>query len=221
MFSPAEGEMTKVIVYVDGGNLYHRVKHAGYNRLLWLDIHRLSQELLKPGQQLVAAKYFNSPPRDDRSKLKRFNTYVSALQEMQVQVEFGRYQRGSIICSACGYQGDLACPKCLKQWPRYVEKLSDVKLAVEMVTDGFVNAFDTAILVSADADFTTPISKILTHDPSKRVVVAFPPKRHSAALKRVSSGYLSISRVTLVKCQLPSPLRTSSGALLHKPSEWK
>jgi uncharacterized LabA/DUF88 family protein len=213
--------MTRVIVYVDGGNLYHGIKHAGYNRLLWLDIQRLSLELLKPGQNLIAAKYFNSPPRDDRAKQRRFNTYVSAMKEMQVQVEFGRYQKGSIICSACGYQGDLACPKCLKQWPRYVEKLSDVKLAVEMVTDGFVNAFDTAILVSADADFTTPINKILSHDPNKRVVVAFPPKRHSTELKRVSSGYLSISRTILTKCQLPSPLIMSSGVVLHKPSEWR
>ena len=43
----------RVIVYVDGFNLYYGLKSKGWQRYYWLDVQRLGENLLLPGQVLV------------------------------------------------------------------------------------------------------------------------------------------------------------------------
>ncbi|MCY4604394.1 MAG: hypothetical protein OXE49_09200, partial [Gemmatimonadetes bacterium] len=51
----AAGE--RVIVYVDGFNLYYGLKSKDWQRYYWLDVRRLGENLLLPGQVLVAVRY--------------------------------------------------------------------------------------------------------------------------------------------------------------------
>ena len=50
----------RVIVYVDGFNLYYGLKDSGLRRYYWLDIQKLAKNLLKPNQRLVAVRYFTT-----------------------------------------------------------------------------------------------------------------------------------------------------------------
>ena len=52
--------MRRVIAYIDGFNLYYGLKSKGWNSLLWIDLNRLIQRLLKNNQELVEIKYFTS-----------------------------------------------------------------------------------------------------------------------------------------------------------------
>jgi hypothetical protein len=50
--------------------------------------------------------------------------------------------------------------------------------------------------------------------------VAFPPKRHSAELKRAAHGYLTIGEDKLRSSQLPDQLAKPDGHVLSRPVSW-
>ncbi len=50
----------RVIAYIDGFNLYFGLKAMGWRRYYWLDLFKLSRNLLKTNQELVAVKYFTA-----------------------------------------------------------------------------------------------------------------------------------------------------------------
>ena len=49
----------RVIVYIDGFNLYFGIKEAGYEQFKWLDLHMLASNLLQSNQEFVEVKYFS------------------------------------------------------------------------------------------------------------------------------------------------------------------
>lgn len=100
------------------------------------------------------------------------------------------------------------------------EKMTDVNIAVEMLTDAYQDLFDVALLVSADSDLSAPILAIKSLFPDKRVIVAFPPQRHSAQLQRLAHAYLQIGRATLAKSLFPNRVAKAGGFILEKPIEW-
>jgi uncharacterized LabA/DUF88 family protein len=99
--------------------------------------------------------------------------------------------------------------------------MTDVNIAMEILTDAFEDKFDTAILISADSDLVPPIRTIKRIYPRKRIVVFFPPKRFSTHLKNSADIQLSIGRGSLVKSQFPDRIRKSDGIILEKPLEWR
>ncbi len=99
--------------------------------------------------------------------------------------------------------------------------MTDVNIAVELLLDATDDKFDTAIIVSGDSDLTPPISAVLKRFPEKRVIVAFPPKRSSKALKRAASGWFSIDRRTLKRSQFAEHVHASKGNILERPEKWR
>ena len=77
--------MQRIIAYVDGFNLYYGLRSMGWRRLYWLDVHRLAENLLKPGQPLVRVHYFTariaSRPGNEGTR-KRQGTYLDALETL-------------------------------------------------------------------------------------------------------------------------------------------
>lgn len=61
--------------------------------------------------------------------------------------------------------------------------MTDVNIAVAILTDAFHDLYGAAILVSADGDLVRPVTTILERFPKRRVVVTFPPGRHSDNLR--------------------------------------
>ena len=51
----------RVIVYVDGFNLYYGLRAKGWRRYHWLDVRLLAQNLLRSSQSLAMVRYFTSP----------------------------------------------------------------------------------------------------------------------------------------------------------------
>lgn len=48
----------RVIVYVDGFNLYFGMMQAGFSYCRWLNVKNLALTLLQSHQQLIEVKYF-------------------------------------------------------------------------------------------------------------------------------------------------------------------
>jgi uncharacterized LabA/DUF88 family protein len=203
-------KIEQVIVYIDGFNLYFGMMDANCADCRWLDVQKLAESLIRQNQKLVTVKYFTSRVRNHPSKEKRQSTYLDALQAKGIDIRYGHYQAGTIECR-----------NCYHIWPTANEKMTDVNIATELIIDAYKNKYDTAILISGDSDLTPPLRAVHSEFPNKRIVVAFPPKRHSVSLKKASKGNFIIGRKKLKDAQLDEKIPLKSGFILHKPNHWK
>lgn len=99
--------------------------------------------------------------------------------------------------------------------------MTDVYIAVELLTDAFQDLYDTALLISADSDLTPPLTAMRRLFPGKRAVVAFPPNRTSQELKIVASGYFIIGRRNIAKSLFPLEVQKPNGFVLKCPERWR
>ena len=203
----------RVAIYIDGFNLYYGMRSKGWRRYYWLDLNRLAERLLRPGQTLAGVKYFTArviPDADSADKARRQNTYLEALETLpNLAVHYGYYLPKT-----------QHCPNCGATWQTYEEKMTDVNIAVELLSDAYEDAFDTAIVISADSDLVRPITMVRERFPRKRVVVAFPPNRVSKRLRSVATNSFYINRVVLRNSQLPERIIGHDGQVLIHPQEW-
>jgi uncharacterized LabA/DUF88 family protein len=199
----------KVIVYIDGFNLYFGPKSRRWARFLWLDLNKMAQSLLKSNQTLVRVKYFTSRIRLPHDKAARQNTFLEALETLpNLDIFYGNYQINKRTCRNCGSIDRVKN-----------EKMTDVNIATEMLTDAFLGKFDTALLISGDGDLTTPVKRI-ADTAGKRVVLVYPPDRRSFALESVATAHIFLGRQHLVDSQFPLHVRKANGFILNRPAVW-
>ena len=74
----------RVTAYIDGLNLYYSLKTMGWRRYYWLDIRRLLENLLKPGQRLDEIHYFTTRELSGADKAARQNAYLDALEPCRI-----------------------------------------------------------------------------------------------------------------------------------------
>ena len=199
----------RVLVYVDGFNLYFGIRDAGLGYLRWLNLKKLAENLIKPTQTLGGIKYFTSRVSNDPDKQKRQSTYIEALITEDVQVYYGHYQRNTTECKHCG-----------NIWPTFNEKMTDVNIATQIIIDAYTDKYDMAMLISGDSDLVPPIRSVHNHFSQKRVFVAFPPKRHNNTVSLVAKGSLVLGRKKLSESQFESEVTKTDGYVLKKPSTW-
>ncbi len=200
----------RVVVYVDGFNLYFGMRAAGLDHCRWLNIKKLVSNLLQNNQSLITIKYFTSRVSNHPEKQKRQSTYIDALESIGVEVHYGHYQDGSEKCLRCGHI-----------WRIAKEKMTDVNIATTMLIDSFNDVYDTAMLISGDSDLVPPIKAVHINFRSKRVLVAFPPKRHNSSMALVAKGSFTIGRKSLVDSQFEEVVKSKIGYHLKIPASWK
>ncbi len=186
----------RVAAYIDGFNLYYGLRSKGWRRYYWLDLRRLVERLLRPGQQLVAVHYFTTrvvPEPGNPDKARRQNTYLEALETLpDLTIRFGYFLPKERTCRQCG--------AILRT---YEEKMT----------------FDTALVVSGDSDLYGPIEAVRRRYPHKRVVVAFPPDRVSKKLR--SGPSFTIGRDAFRDSQLPDQVTNANGHVPTRPGNWR
>jgi NYN domain-containing protein len=199
----------RVLGFVDGFNLYFGLREAKYKGLLWLDVSRLVSNLCKPRQTCIGVKYFTARISGPGPKHDRQKTLLEAYETLaNCNIHYGVYQTNSKTCSSCK-----------AAWNQSSEKMTDVNIAVEMLSAAALDEFDTALLVSADSDLAPAVQKTIELF-NKRVVIAFPPKRNSYRLRTLASAYFHISRAQLAKSQLPETITKPDGFVLERPPSW-
>ncbi|MGH3931651.1 MAG: hypothetical protein ACRDTF_16955 [Pseudonocardiaceae bacterium] len=54
----------------------------------------------------------------------------------------------------------------------------------------------------------------------KRIIVVFPPRRHSEDLRKATDGMVKINDVSIRNSQLPPSVVNSTGITLTRPKHW-
>lgn len=206
--------MERVAVYIDGLNLYYGLRDRGWRRYYWLDVQRLSESLLRPYQRLQFVRYFTAellPDGGADARIERHSAYLQALSSLpKVDIQYGFHSAKTTTCPHCG-----------AAIRTYEEKMTDVNIAIALLEDANNNLFDTAILISADSDLTRPIEVVRQKYANKRVIAAFPPKRHSLHLSEVANESFTLGRKRIAQSQLPDPVAKPDGYPVHKPARWR
>ena len=211
----------KTIIYIDGFNLYYRLKDTPYK---WLDIQKLSEFYLNLKQhEITKIKYFTAQVKrklNDSSNVTRQNMYLRVLKTIpNLETIFGQFKKRQVRGVLVDSEDRKQLNKNIVKIQKWEEKKSDVNIASHLVADAYQNKFECAVLLSNDADLTPPLLHI-KHKLKKLVIVISPYKKISAQLKKSSHFYKAISPVILKQCQFPEKMKDDKGEFFCPP-KWK
>ncbi len=205
-----EEKKQRVIVYVDGFNFYYGLKSEHWRKYYWLDMVKFAEKLLRPHQQLVEVGYF-SARHLDHQKSKRQDTFFQANKlNPTFTLHLGKYFTKETLCNYC--QNIIHS---------FEEKETDVRIATSMLADVYQKRCDVTMLVSADSDLVPSIERIKEIAPNHKIIVCFPPNRHSSNLRKWSNGIKMLQDKKLYEeCMLPESITLPGGYVLHRPEKW-
>ena len=171
----------RVMVYIDGSNLYHSLKQA-FGRTD-VDFSKFSQALVGEDRQLVRTYYYNAPVDQKREPMRYRNQqkFFHALR----RIDYFELRLGRLV-----YRG----------WPSVspFEKGIDIKLGTDMLVHGVSQNYDVAILVSGDTDFVDALQAV--KDRGLNVEAALFPSSGSQRLRDVVDKVIPLDAQFLGSC---------------------
>ena len=206
----------RTFVYVDGFNLYYgALKGSSWK---WLDLVALFENVLQPHHRIVTVKYFTarvSGTPADQSKPQRQDLYLRALQRYrpEVEVHYGHFLSHRVRAPLANPIGSRRTAEVI----RTEEKGSDVNLAVHLLNDGWLDAYDCAVAVTNDSDIAEAL-RLVREQRSKRIGLVTPgPRRPSRQLMAHAHFSASIRSGALERSQLPDRIPDTR---IRKPPLW-
>ncbi len=158
---------SRVVVFVDGFNLYHFINARRDLRMFkWLDLSTFCKRFLPSNSQIVQIQYFTALPTWNQKKRNRHELYIKALESIGVKVIKGRFKKipKSIKLNY----------RCELVYNTHEEKQTDVNIAVEMMLSAFREELDIAQLISGDTDFESIIDAYTRYFPNIKVQLVVP-----------------------------------------------
>lgn len=192
--------MNRVIVYIDGFNLYHAIEKLDQPALKWLNIWKLCEQHLRPGEVLEKVNFFTAIWPYDQAKQQRHKNFLAALRAVGVTPIEGNFKRSNRIC----YKHDRTCP--FRE-----EKQTDVAIGIEMVRDAMAGNAERLVLVTADSD-QVPTAKMI-NGLGVPLSLIFPPGRAGEArdLGNLIPDRKELTLGQLLTCPLPRTVYNSVG----------
>jgi len=171
----------RVMIFIDGSNLYHSLK-AHFKRTD-MDIGRFCQKLLDK-RRLVRMYYYNAQVgrKEEPERYKDQQKFFAGV----VAIPYTELRLGRLVYN---------------NWPSTppYEKGVDIQLATDMITHSFKGNYDVAILVAGDNDFVGALQSV--KDNGKNVEVAlFGKERTSMQLRKVADRVITIDGRLLRNC---------------------
>lgn len=177
--------MERVMIFIDGSNLYHILKWI-YKNSKDLNDFNFSKfvETLSGNRKIVRTYYYNAilDQKKDPEKYKKQQKFFEDLRKIP---DF------EIIL--CRMQKDIVKGKV-----DYSVKEDDIHIAVDMLKLAYNNAYDTAILVSSDGDFV-PVVKAVKELGKKVENTGFENK-FSWHLKQTCDKFTILKKPILSRC---------------------
>lgn len=178
--------MPRVMIFVDGANLYSCVKQAF--GVTSVDFEKVRDELTR-GRALVRMYYYNAPLSAEGHGLEKARSqqkFFAALKCMDsVEVRLGK-----LVGQDSG---------------EYRQKGVDVRLALDVARYALQDRYDVAVVVSGDSDVVEAV--VIAKDQGKRVENAFTRLGSSLELRQASDCFIELDKQFFDRCAL----RKSSG----------
>jgi uncharacterized LabA/DUF88 family protein len=167
---PKEIQRKRVIVFVDGNHVYHRMENEYGTHAL--DIKQLAEKLCTITRQLIQIRYYYTPFKQhvNSAKYKEQQMYLETIKRIpNIELIPGKYIKKPIILSKAT-MAKISHLVTRDELTTYVEKGVDVNIAVDMIHLSAENQYDDAILLSGDSDFVPAITQVRKN--GKRVQTA-------------------------------------------------
>jgi uncharacterized LabA/DUF88 family protein len=209
----------RAVVFIDGNNWFHSLRHAGVERRILLDYRKISEKLLGP-RQWVATKYYigQISQQANPTLYAQQRSFLSNLEstDPRISVRLGRIEPRTGTSDAAEELREYLSRLTIKIDPSvfadlsdiakrhneatvYVEKAVDVFLAVDLVTLAINDAFDAAYLLSADGDYTPAVRQ--ARNLGKKVYAASPMS--GAQLARAVNSFIHLTSEWFADCYRP------------------
>lgn len=162
--------MERVMIFIDGSNFYYGLKETivGISPSL-ISLEKLGKSLCGKNRKLIRIYYYNAP-LDQSHDLGRYKSQQRWFDKLRntpnVTVILVRMQKRK------SKNGKI----------NYTVKGDDIHIGVDMVKYAFMDAYDTAILVSGDGDFYPAV--VAVKDKGKKVENAYFKTNHSFLLRQ-------------------------------------
>jgi len=134
----------KVAVYIDGSNLYHKLKDLEIEDTIEFNYKSFS-DFLARDREIVSYRYYVGVVRV-KGKNKKAENMRSEQQKLFSNLEKQKF------CIKRGY--------LMESKGKFHEKGVDVKIATDMLIGAYENRYDTAIFISSDTDLIPAIKHI-------------------------------------------------------------
>jgi len=133
----------RVIVFIDGSNIFHAIRSLNIR----IDYGKLVGFLVED-RRLIRAYFYGAVPQEKDLK-KNSPEWESFLRQKRFLEELA-------------LQGLKVKTARLRRLPsgEFLEKEVDIMLATDMLSLAYKNAYDTAILVTGDSDFSYTVEEI-------------------------------------------------------------
>lgn len=169
----------RVMIFIDGSNFYRCIKEQ-FNKTN-IDFLKLAYKLCN-GRKLIRIYYYNAIVRreDDERRYRDQQRFFNKLKNVSyLEPRLGRLE---------------------KRNGAVVEKGVDVKIATDMIKGAYRNAYDTAILISGDADFFPAVEAV--KDSGKHVENAFVKIGQSTQLRQTCDRFILLDESVMNDCWL-------------------
>ena len=147
----------RAIVFIDGNNLYHRLKEREWKT--WIDVGQLAKRLVG-NRTLVNIYYYNAPPPGGKPHTKKGNEYLSQVKKTPKLIFRLTWLRPTPKADEYGH------------YQSYREKGGDTALSSDLVSLAADDKFDVAVIVSSDGDYAPAVS-IVRDNYGKSVEVVY------------------------------------------------
>ncbi len=213
-------QQQRTIIYIDGFNLYYGcLKNSPYK---WLDLKSLFRKLLNETHQICKIKYFtaniSSRENNNDSRLRQ-KDYLQAISSHipELEIIYGHYLTHEVTAKVVNPNKGI--PPFIKVY-KTEEKGSDVNLALHLLNDAWLDAYDCAVLVSNDSDIAEALNLVKIQH-KKNIGLIFPntdPKRKpSRQLVQYADFVKNIRHGVLANSQLPDQIPNT---IIAKPKDW-
>lgn len=187
----------KVMVYVDGSNLFHGI--GDYYLGNGLAIKKISYEKLKDlvvdGRPYLRANYYGSyHPSGDARQFSFFSSLEYSGYDVKKYPLRVPTSAKKVKCTNCDNRfEDITCLKCNKLFRIFTpeEKGVDVGIAIDMITQASKGIYETAVLIGGDKDHLEVVETV-KNDFGKRVEVVNFTNRTSAELRRKADKFVPL-----------------------------
>jgi uncharacterized LabA/DUF88 family protein len=204
----------RVTGYIDGMNFYEASKNKDWYPKGWCNWRETILEYCP--NSVVTIKYFTTLYTGrDQKRAERQKLHLFAMHEVaKATIIEGSCRRRPLVCPQCKKQLTCSRPGCSCN-ERFVEKMTDVNIALHLFEDAIDRRFDRAYVVSSDVELIPAVHAALRRNPNIEVVALLPPGseipedfaelQSTYRRRRVEAAHLKTEKMRRFPDDLPNP----------------